>query len=157
MRLQKFVFIGMVVVFTSILALPAGSFACWTVQGFDLECCFVCCSSPMACDEYLVEGSSPNCAYNWYCLFRPDYCLDFCPDDWCPVRIALNNDQEKIEMLRRFRDEVLSETPVGREYIKLYYQWSPVVLQMMEEDEELKEDVQALLEELLPLIEEMLE
>ena len=70
---------------------------------------------------------------------------------------TLNNDEHKIETLRRFRDEVLAKTPVGREYIRLYYQWSPAIVQELEEDEELKEEVKALLEELLPLIEKMLQ
>ncbi len=70
---------------------------------------------------------------------------------------ALNNDEQKIETLRRFRDEVLAKTPVGREYISLYYQWSPAVVQMMEEDEELKEEVEVLIEAILPLIEKTLQ
>ena len=157
MRLHKSVFIGMVIVFTGIFALPAGSFACWFTGGYELECCFVCCETETDCNNYLGEGFNANCTYNWYCLFNPAYCLESCPEDWCSARTALNNDPEKIDTLRRFRDEVLSKTPLGREYITLYYRWSPVVVQMMQEDEELKEEVQILLEELLPLIKEMLE
>ena len=164
MKLQKFVFIGIVIVFTGILALPSGSFACWGTGNYLIECCFACCETQNDCDNFRNNPQAGyNCRYNWYCLFRPGYCRseEVCPSGpfggTCPSSDALNNDEEKIETLRRFRDEVLSKTPVGREYIKLYYQWSPVVLQMMQEDEELKEEVQALLEELWPLIEEMLE
>ena len=163
MRLQKSVLIGVVIVFTGILALPAGSFACWGTGDYLIECCFVCCETENDCNNYRNNPAQGyNCVYNWYCLFRPGYCLfqTNCPDaeaGYCPLSAALNYDEEKLNTLRKFRDEVLSETPLGREYIKLYYQWSPVVLQMMEEDEEFKEEVKVLIEQLLPLIEEMLE
>ena len=176
MRLQKLVFIGMIIALTGILALPAGSFACWGTGDYLLECCFVCCETLTDCENAYAppspddpDGPAYNCSFNWYCVFNPGYCLRTCthlgpifpPDDpeepFCPFGYALNNDPEKIEMLRRFRDEVLIKTPVGREYIKLYYRWGPVAVHIMKEDEELKEEVKALLEELLPLIEEILE
>jgi hypothetical protein len=73
------------------------------------------------------------------------------------VRVALNDNEIKTDTLRRFRDEVLSKTPVGREYIRLYYQWSPVIVQAMEEDEEFKQEVKELIEQLLPMIEAMVQ
>ena len=158
MKLQKLVLIGFVIIFAGSLALPTGSFACWFTGGYTYECCFVCCETVTDCNNYHnPEGGASNCTINWYCLVNPFYCLETCPSDYCSARTALNNDEQKIETLRRFRDEVLAKTPVGREYIRLYYQWSPAVVQAMEEDEELKEEVKELIEELLPLIEKTLQ
>jgi len=36
---------------------------------------------------------------------------------------------------------VLSTTTEGQEIIKLYYEWSPAIVTVMEEDEEFKEEV----------------
>lgn len=161
MRLQNYVFVGIFIIFATILVLPAGSFACWgTGPTYYLECCSVCCETEQDCINYVNGSADYNCKYNYYCLFNPGYCEqeENCPSafDECPFGNALNSDQVKIETLRRFRDEVLSKTPAGRAYIKLYYQWGPVVVQMMKEDEELKKEVKVVLEELFPLIEEML-
>jgi len=73
------------------------------------------------------------------------------------VRVALNDNEIKTDTLRRFRDEVLSTTPVGQEYIRLYYQWSPLIVQAMEEDAEFKEKVREFIEQLLPMIEAMVQ
>ena len=93
-------------------------------------------------------------------MFYPIYCREVvCPDPdaECPLIRALNNDEKKIGTLRRFRDEVLSKTPVGREYIRLYYVWSPFIVRAMEEDEEFRQEVQKLIEQLLPVIEAMVQ
>lgn len=159
MKLHKLVLIGCVIIFAGSLALPTGSFACWGTGNYMLECCFVCCETEADCDNYYnPEGGDYNCRFNWYCIFNPFYCSGKCDQgEGCLFQTTLNNDEQKIETLRRFRDEVLAKTPVGREYIRLYYQWSPAIVQELEEDEELKEEVKELLEELLPLIEKMLQ
>jgi len=56
---------------------------------------------------------------------------------------------EKAELLRDIRDNILSQTPEGRELIKLYYQLSPAIIEVMEENEIFKEDVRELIYELL--------
>ena len=48
-------------------------------------------------------------------------------------------------------NNVLSQTPEGRELITLYYQWSPVIIKAMEEDEEFKEKVKELIDGILQL------
>ncbi len=47
---------------------------------------------------------------------------------------------------------MLSKTPAGQEIIKLYYQWSPVIVNAMEQDEVFKEDVKEMIEGVLPMI-----
>ena len=70
----------------------------------------------------------------------------------CPSKNIYGEYSEKTELLRYFRDNVLSTTPEGQEIIKLYYEWSPVIVKMMEEDEEFKEDVREMIDGILPLI-----
>jgi hypothetical protein len=71
----------------------------------------------------------------------------------CPTEVIYGGDSEEVDLLRALRDEVLSKTPEGREIIKLYYEWSPVIVQVMENDEEFKEEVKEMVNGALELIE----
>ena len=46
----------------------------------------------------------------------------------------------------------MNENPTGREIIKLYYQWSPVIVNAMEKDEEFKVEVKELIDGVLELV-----
>ena len=46
----------------------------------------------------------------------------------------------------------MSQTPEGKELIKLYYQWSPVIVRAMENNEEFKEDVREMIDGVLGLV-----
>jgi hypothetical protein len=59
---------------------------------------------------------------------------------------------EEVELLRYVRDNVLSQTPEGQELIRLYYQWSPVIVKAMEEDEEFRDNVQDMIDGVLGLV-----
>ena len=65
-----------------------------------------------------------------------------------------DEDSEEVNLLRYFRNEVLSKTKLGQELVKLYYQWSPVIVKMMENDESFKEDVKQIIDGVLMLITE---
>ena len=77
---------------------------------------------------------------------------DLCIKDPCISRTLYGNNSGEVALLRYFRDNVLSQTPDGREMIKLYYQWSPVIVKAMEVDEELKEEVQELIDGVLGMV-----
>jgi len=47
----------------------------------------------------------------------------------------------------------LSKTLTGQEIIRLYYQWSPVIVKAMEKNEEFKTEVKELIDGVLELIE----
>jgi hypothetical protein len=66
-------------------------------------------------------------------------------------------DSEKTELLRYIRDEVLSQTPEGREIIKQYYQWCSVVMKVVEEDEVFTQELKSLIDGFLPLLGEGIE
>jgi len=46
---------------------------------------------------------------------------------------------------------ILSQTPEGQEIIKLYYQWSPAIVDAMEKDAEFKEQVKEMIDGVLGL------
>ena len=70
----------------------------------------------------------------------------------CPSMQIYGENSEEVQVLRNFRDDVLSQTPAGQELIKLYYQWSPMIVKAMEEDEEFKEEVKEMIDGVLPMI-----
>ena len=78
-------------------------------------------------------------------------------DDDCPLDIIYGVHAEKTKLIRQFRDTVLSKTPEGQELIKLYYQWSPVIVKGMEQDEEFKQEIKGIVDSILPMIEREME
>ena len=70
----------------------------------------------------------------------------------CAATYALGGDLDNLNVLRKFRDRVLTKTPQGQEMIRLYYQLGPVLVKAMKEDEELKKEVREMIEGILPLI-----
>ena len=70
----------------------------------------------------------------------------------CPTEEIYGKTSGEASLLRGFRDTLLSTTPEGQELIKLYYQWSPVIVAAMKEDDLFKEQLKALLDEVITLI-----
>jgi len=70
----------------------------------------------------------------------------------CPIEEIYGEYSEATELLRYFRDNLLSETTEGQELIRLYYKWSPIIVKAMEEDEEFKEGVKEVIDGILPPI-----
>jgi hypothetical protein len=71
----------------------------------------------------------------------------------CPIAFALEGDEAQLDIIRDFRDNVLNQTPEGKEIIRLYYEWSPVIVKAMEEDEQFKEQVKEMADGVLEMIE----
>jgi|GEM_PF-3617412 len=70
----------------------------------------------------------------------------------CPTEELYGEYSEETALLRYFRDTVLSTTPEGQEIIRLYYQLSPVVVEMVTSNENARETVKGIIEEVLALI-----
>ncbi len=70
----------------------------------------------------------------------------------CLVSNLLGEEDARLNTLRQFRDEVLSKTPEGQEIISLYYEWSPVIVKAMEENERFKQEAKEMIDEILPMI-----
>jgi hypothetical protein len=70
----------------------------------------------------------------------------------CPLQKIYGKNAKEVAILRNFRDELLSQTLEGRELIKLYYQWSPVIVKAIEKDGGIKESLQEIIDEIVQLI-----
>ncbi len=70
----------------------------------------------------------------------------------CPAELIYGEDSSETEVLGFIRDRMLSRTPEGRELIKLYYLWSPVIVKAMEGNEEFKEEMRQLIDGALMMI-----
>ena len=72
----------------------------------------------------------------------------------CPIEQIYGEHSEQTELLRYIRDHVLIQNPEGQELIKLYYQWSPVVVKVIENDDEFKEELKEMMDGVLELVTE---
>lgn len=79
------------------------------------------------------------------------------PATTCPSEEIYGEGSLEVTLLRAVRDNLLSQTPEGQELIKLYYQWGPVIVRAMEEDQEFKQELKGIIDKLLPVIEETVE
>jgi hypothetical protein len=70
----------------------------------------------------------------------------------CTSEELYGEDSEETLLLRDFRDKVLIKTPEGREIIKLYYQWSPLIAKAMKEDKKFRDDIRKIMDDIIPLI-----
>ena len=75
----------------------------------------------------------------------------------CLAKSIYGVGSEEVQVLRCFRDNILSKFHEGRELIKLYYQWSPVIVKAMEQDQAFKEEVKEMVEGILPMIRDAVE
>lgn len=72
----------------------------------------------------------------------------------CPTEEIYGKDSVEVVILRSIRDNVLSKTPEGREVIKLYYLWSPIVTVAIKNDHSLRKGVKEMVDEILPFLRE---
>ena len=79
-----------------------------------------------------------------------DYDVNFA--DVCPMTFALGRDSNDLNTLRKFRDEMLSKTPIGQEIIRLYYQLSPAIVSAMVTDKAFKKEIKETIDEVLPIL-----
>ena len=59
----------------------------------------------------------------------------------CAEKKIYGEESDEVKVLRDVRDNVLHKTPEDRKLIKLYYKWSPVIVELMEENDKFKEEV----------------
>ena len=70
----------------------------------------------------------------------------------CPVEQLYGQGSDQVKLLRNFRDRVLSTTGEGQALTELYYEWSPTIVKLMQEDGAFKKQIQGLIEGYLPLL-----
>jgi hypothetical protein len=70
----------------------------------------------------------------------------------CPAESIYGEHSREADLLRHFRDGVLSNTTEGQEMIKFYYALSPVVVSALEENPELREEVKGLIDGIVAIV-----
>jgi hypothetical protein len=75
----------------------------------------------------------------------------------CPAEEIYGEDSEETELLREYRDNVLSKTPDGQEFIKNYYKFSSTVTKLLESRPLLKNKAKMIIDSMLPGIREKVE
>ena len=70
----------------------------------------------------------------------------------CFLEWLFGENAEEIDYLRNVRDNLLNNSPEGREIIRLYYQWSPFLVQAAGADEEFKKDMKAAIDGFLQMM-----
>lgn len=73
---------------------------------------------------------------------------------FCIIEQLYGVQAEETELLRYVRDNILTKTDEGRELTWLYYQWSHMLAEILEEDETFREEVKTFIDAIIPLIEE---
>ena len=106
----------------------------------------------MCCGNSYEDSECCNRIFQfcWY-----DDCYN--ASDACVLLFLYGEYSDEVELLRSYRDEVLSKTPMGIAIIQQYYLWSFIIIEAIEEDEEFKEGVKELVDEILPLVEKIVE
>jgi hypothetical protein len=74
------------------------------------------------------------------------------PETNCPIEEIYGSASSETQLLRGFRDSSISRTPEGQELIKLYYTWSPFLVELMRDDEELKAQLKETVDKILQVI-----
>ncbi len=70
----------------------------------------------------------------------------------CPVTQVYGKHSEEVHLLRKFRDDVASTTPEGKQLVTLYYQWGPMLSAAIEENEAFKVEMKKLVDAFLPAL-----
>ena len=76
----------------------------------------------------------------------------------CPASLILTRatDPHALTLLKRFRDEVLSRSALGRAIIDLYYFWGPAISDILQENDLLRKGATGILRGILPVVEKIL-
>ena len=75
----------------------------------------------------------------------------------CAAETIYGEYSEQTELLRQYRDKVLSKTPEGQETIKTYYKFAPTITKLLENRPLLKNQAKVFLDRMLPGIRKKVE
>jgi hypothetical protein len=74
------------------------------------------------------------------------------PTNQCVAEAIYGKDSEETEMLREYRDKVLSKSTAGRQMIKTYYDLSPAVVEALQKNNTARASARRVLDSLMPAI-----
>lgn len=72
--------------------------------------------------------------------------------DQCPAELLYGDTSEETALIRYLRDTFLLQGPEGRAITALYYRYSPVMVNLLRQDEALRQDVKIITDAVLGLI-----
>jgi hypothetical protein len=75
----------------------------------------------------------------------------------CAAEAVYGENAEETELLRKYRDNILSKTPEGQEIIKTYYKFSPRVTMLLKQRPLLKNKAKTFIDRMLPRIRKKVE
>jgi hypothetical protein len=75
----------------------------------------------------------------------------------CLVESLYGENSENTQTLRKFRDNVLSQTTEGEKLIQFYYRLSPLSVDLLKSDQELKRNVKQFLDEYIPVVKRLVQ
>ena len=76
--------------------------------------------------------------------------------EWCPLAIILQEDHPQQELLKEFRDVVLTQHEKGKNYTKLYYLHSPEITLILLSDNDIRKHAQKIFSEIIPIASDLL-
>jgi hypothetical protein len=97
---------------------------------------------------YTASSTTPT----WY-----GYPAKVCEANQCAAEAIYGEQSEQTELLRKYRDTVLSKTSEGQEFIRNYYKLSPTVTKLLEQNAVLKNRTEAFIDSMLPGIRKKVE
>ena len=110
---------------------------------------------------YIRQGVFDKCALNFTICYTAGsngftfpiwygYPARVCENNQCAVEAIYGEQSEQAELLREYRDNVLSKTPDGQEMIETYYKLSPAVTELLERKPLLKNKAKMIIDSMLP-------
>lgn len=75
----------------------------------------------------------------------------------CPAMVSLEGNFLGLEMLRMFKENILSKTSLGRKYINLYYEHATEIANCLLADSDLRSQSVAIINKILPKIERLMD
>jgi len=76
------------------------------------------------------------------------------PANLCAAESIYGRTDEKTELLRKYRDKVLSKSATGRQIIKTYYELSPEVVEVLQNNDTARANTRKVLDSIMPAIRE---
>lgn len=74
----------------------------------------------------------------------------------CLAEKILQDDEKSLDILREYRDKILSKTEKGEMLVELYYEYSPILIKLIEDKPELKAQLKQKIKTLIPVIKKAL-
>jgi len=77
-----------------------------------------------------------------------------CEEKKCAAEAIYGRNSEETELLREYRDKVLSKSATGRQMIKTYYELPPAVVEALQKNDTARASARRVLDSLMPAIRE---